>query len=153
MYAIRSFMLCAVFDCSGYRDVSIDNGARRKCELVRGGMFAGGLVASTASPRGCRSGCSPIPTAGAAIARSGSVASGRTLGFRNGDARRRLGRAAETGVPPETLHFQRLVAYAPDVLVLAPRWSNIDRSLAEVTINLITSHHISPTLNTIMCAQ
>lgn len=57
------------------------------------------------------------------------------------------------GCPPETLHFQRLVAYAPDVLVLAPRWSNLDRSLAEVTINLITFYHISPTLDAIVCAQ
>jgi hypothetical protein len=36
------------------------------------------------------------------------------------------------GCPPETLHFQRLTAYAPEVLILAPRWSSLDRSLAEV---------------------
>lgn len=38
------------------------------------------------------------------------------------------------GCPPETLHFQRLTAYAPEVLILAPRWSSLDRSLAEVYI-------------------
>lgn len=36
------------------------------------------------------------------------------------------------GCPPETFHFQRLIAYAPEVLILAPRWSSLDRSLAEV---------------------
>lgn len=36
------------------------------------------------------------------------------------------------GCPPESLHFQRLAAYAPEVLILAPRWSSLDRSLAEV---------------------
>ncbi|XP_024376002.1 uncharacterized protein [Physcomitrium patens] len=38
------------------------------------------------------------------------------------------------GCPPETFHFQRLIAYAPEVLILAPRWSSLDRSLAEVEI-------------------
>ncbi|KAG0615481.1 hypothetical protein M758_5G044700 [Ceratodon purpureus] len=38
------------------------------------------------------------------------------------------------GCPPETLHFQRLTAYAPEVLILAPRWSSLDRSLAEMEI-------------------
>lgn len=36
------------------------------------------------------------------------------------------------GCPPERLHWQRLTAYAPEVLILAPLSSGLDRCLAEV---------------------
>lgn len=39
------------------------------------------------------------------------------------------------GCHPEQLHWQRVIAYAPEVLVLAPRSSGLDQTLAEVAVS------------------
>ena len=39
------------------------------------------------------------------------------------------------GCYPEQLHWQRVIAYAPEVIVLAPRSSGLDQTLAEVAVS------------------